>query len=395
MAEHVEVRMLYCGQGMTNWIEYFPTDSAQTNRLPTMLVLVDLGGNRTEAVEYIIERLVAIKAATGATPPIRCAIFSHQDRDHWQLIPSFLAQLTKSKITDLKIGFIKQGGSEWKQDALDAVDKLATATKAKAKVSFFSDYSTDYWGFKNEITSEGECRIRLVMANCPCSDKGSGMLENGTSAAVAIELGGKSIILPGDSTWETLQSINKLFTKPDQPLPCFALGLPHHGSLRTTVQGYRANKAIEDMGWSHVETFVGKLKPKQIGASAGYQNSHHHPMEEIVEVFEKYVTVKSDKHYLNTWKFADDDWTTPTRATSVWTTVTFEERTTKKRGRTSAPLLDQLYYHLVFELSSTGLTAMRREPVHRAPAPVPATPTAPAPTEAEIAAHRARTDDAA
>lgn len=400
MAEHAEIALLFCGQGMTNWIEYYPNDKAMKDNKPTMLVLVDLGGDSDSAVSYIVGRLQTFTTAMGATPSIDRVIFSHQDRDHWELITPFLAALKKAKLT-VTVGEIRFAGADWKPQATNAVKKLADATGAKKRT--FGSYVTNYVG-DGSIVEKGNCRVRLVIANCPCADKGSGMLENGTSAVIAIELGGKSIILPGDATWETLKYINDLCKKSSKPEPCYGLSVPHHGSLRTSVEGYRKNKDVEKMGWDHVTTFVKNLKPQQLGASAGYKNTHSHPMTEIIKEFEKYATSPNTEHYLETFSFADNDWEHPTRLTPVWTTVTYSEtkpppappaKKAKGAGGAAAPTLVVEFQNIFFSLDSTGKASVRSEP-HRGPRPPPPSPTVAAPpTTAELDAHRDRTRDAA
>jgi Metallo-beta-lactamase superfamily len=401
MAEHVEVSLLYCGQGMTNWIEYFPTDTARTQNLPSMLVLVDLGGDHDAAADHIVDRIVAIKALKGSTPQIDTVVFSHQDQDHWSLIDSFLAKLKAKKITDLKVGEILRGGAEWKQGALDAVERLRAAT-TKKMVGEFPPDSTDYEGENSDIIKKGTCRVRLLIANAPCKLKSGGMRENGTSAVVVVEIGGQSVILPGDATWETMDAIEGTYAHKDKPKPCFGLSVPHHGSLRTSVKGYTKKKKVEKMGWQYVETFVDNIEAKQIGASSGYLNSHNHPMTEIIEAFELFATASDPLHYLQTFSFEDQAWEKPVRKTPVWTTISYKKKPPppkapkKTKRKRDDDDLEAIGQDIVFKMDSDGnaLVFGRPKQASRETAePPPA--VAPAPSAAELAAHAARTAHAA
>lgn len=405
MTERVLVNLLYCGQGMSNWIEYFSNDTQWNDKTPSMLVLVDLGGdgiNSDLAPKYIAKRIADIKAKAGATPRIRAAVFSHQDSDHWSLIDKFIAALGTNGITDLVIDEIWRGGKLWKDGALEAVERLRVATGST--VTVFEDNSTDYEGQQDSIAIEGNCSVRLVIANGPCKLKSGGMMENGTSAVIAVEMPGNCVILPGDATWETMDFVNEVYEDEDQPPPCYGLSLPHHGSLRTSVRGYTKKKKVEKMGWQFVDAFVDNIKAKQIGASAGYLNTHEHPMIEIIKRFEKYAVQKVTEHYLQVFSFTAQEWQKPVRDTTVWTTTAFNKKAPapdpkgKKRKKDDEDEYEVVYQHISFRMDSGGsatvqsIRALGDEP---APSPGPSPVVAPAPAPDELTAYAARTCDAA
>jgi hypothetical protein len=407
VVERVEVALLYCGQGMANWIEYYATDTQWADKTPAMLVLVDLGGdgiNSDLAPKYVATRIAEIKAKTGATPSIRAAVFSHQDSDHWSLIKTFLAALKTKGITDLKIELIWRGGKLWKQGALDAVELLRAATKSKVRE--FPDNSTDYEGHQDSIADEGDCSVRLVIANGPCKLKSGGMMENGTSAVIAVEMPGNAVILPGDATWETMDFINEVYEDEDQPPPCYGLSVPHHGSLRTSVKGYTKKKKVEKMGWQFVDTFVDNIEAKQVGASAGFENSHEHPMIEIIERFEKYAVSPVAEHYLQVFNFTDQEWQKPARKTTVWTTTYFvkkppppvdpNNKSKKRKPSSDQDEFEVAYGRIHFTMDGSGLASVQRIREHDVGSPAPAqVRVAAPPTPEELAAHAARSSDAA
>jgi len=384
VVEKVDVYALYCAQGMTNWIEYFAN---KTDTVPSMMAIVDLGGKGTDsdtAPKFIASRL---KSFPTTNRRIRVAVISHQDNDHWLLIDPFLSEISGAGVT---IDKVYKGGQYWGSQAINAVDRLAAGTGTTA--SYLPNHCSDYDGHDSEIAKQGTCRIRVIIANAPCTDNGSGMKPNGTSAMIAVELGGKSVVLPGDATYETMNFADPIFKRSDGPKPCYGLSLPHHGSLRTSVKGYARHKDVADMDLSFVRTFRENLKAEQMVASSGPENGHKHPIEEIVKEFEKYCVAPITKHYIQVFNFDAYIWDEPTRSTPVWTTSGFKE-VTDSSGKVWLEWDLRSYY---FTLESTGVTTMTQIN-HRTlttPAP-PAMTVAPPPGEDELAAHAVRSGDAA
>lgn len=383
MTEKVTVCVLSCGQGMTNWIEYYEDEN---DALPSKLALVDIGGKgvgRGNAVVYIIKRLEALKAAKRKTQIDLCVI-SHQDSDHWNLIPYLLDQVKVKKIT-LTVGEVWKSGKLWACRATAAVKTLADLIpKPKPEdrqVDEFPDDDCDYTNPKgvSRIVRFGEVRIRTVAANVTLSSTDPGFIKNGSSAVVSVDLAGNSIILPGDATWETMAFINnKLYPAkkpPPRPGNVFALSVPHHGALRTAVEGYAPDKTFVAMDDKIVKQFAKNLSPKTMVASAGYLNSHKHPMVEIVTIFSAKVSSNNkEKHDYAAYNFGTGAWKQETNVIKrIFTTAT-----TIAGG--------PQYYNGHYSLTGTGKTTFVLEEIHPRGAPrVPAQVYAPPPTAEEWA----------
>ena len=392
MVEKVDVHVLYCAQGMTNWIEYF-ADENDTE--PSMMAIVDLGGKGSlepyRASNFIAERL---KGFAKKNRKIRIALISHQDNDHWLLIGPFVDAIDGLGVT---IGKIWMGGEGWGNPGKNAVEKLREATNTTA--SKFAGFCSDYDGHDTQIAKEGNCRIRIIVSNAPATDKGSGMYENGTSAMVAVELGGNSVVLPGDATYETMDFADPIFKAKDGPKPCYGLSLPHHGSLRTCVTGYARDEDIANMDFSYVTTFRENLKAKQLVASSGYHNTHKHPLIEIINIFEKYVSAKDTKHYIQAFEFTSYEWYIYPKSTPVWTTLYYKKTIPPKKRKLDPdpePEYEIDFKDIIYTLKSTGVTAVREVILNPRGTVMATEPSvAGAPNQQELAAHAARQSNAA
>lgn len=220
MVKRVDVHVLYCGQGMTNWIEYFEDDSST---VPTATAFVDIGGRGTDsdrAAEFIAERLLGFPSASRK---IGALIISHQDSDHWELI-DYLRSLIKDQGVTCRKAYL--GGALWSSRAKESVFKFCE--KTGASVTFLPRLSSAY--IKKSyapLVAKGRFRLQLVIANVPSAYKSPSLIRNGTSAVIAVELiGSKSVILPGDAMFETMNVMNKIYASAKKPLPCSASASP-------------------------------------------------------------------------------------------------------------------------------------------------------------------------
>jgi beta-lactamase superfamily II metal-dependent hydrolase len=382
---------------MTNWIEYYEDED---DALPSKLALVDIGGQgvgRTNAVDYIIKRLVA--KAVKKTVQIDLCVISHQDSDHWNLIPHLLQQVKEKNLT-LTVGEVWKSGQLWADRATAAVQRLADLIPKPAdrQVYRFPNDDCDYTNRKGlrHIMQFGAVYIRTVAANVPLSSTDPGFIKNGSSAVVSVDLAGNSIILPGDATWETMSFINnKLYPAkkpPTRPGVVFALSVPHHGALRTAVEGYAADRTLDLMDDKIVKQFAKNLSTETIVASAGYLNSHKHPMLEIVKTFSAKVSSNNkEKHNYAAYNFGTGAWQQDTDIIKrIFTTAT-----TISGG--------PQYYNGHYSMTSDGKTTFVLEEIHPRAAPrAPARVYAPPPTAEEWAGrdsiappHDSPTDDPA
>lgn len=324
MAEKIKVYILSCGQGMTNWIEYY---ADKKDPLPSGLALVDLGGSNpggSAAVEYIVDRLKTLQDA-GHAPKIDICVFSHQDGDHWNLIDHFFKKL-KAAAVNLGIGSVWKSGQRWGASATTAVDRLA-ALSATGVAFEFTDAACDYRAGQGltALYQFGSARLRTMAANAPLTLTGPDMVKNGSSAVIVVELAGNTIILPGDATWETMMFVNNVvYRDGNPPASCFALSIPHHGALRTAVRGYARKKLYDRMNSEVVKKFAANVKSDIVIASAGFLNTHKHPRVEIMNEFSVGVTDDSDDvHAWAAYDFHGGGWARMANVTAnTFTTVT-------------------------------------------------------------------------
>lgn len=405
MVERVDVYACFCGQGMTNWIEYYANDADRnaTPKRPSMLAIVDLGAGGQDGLRGSTSIGDRIRLIAPDRRAIRMAVISHQDRDHWSLIEPFLAEIANEGVT---IEQIWRGGQAWKAGAFRAVKRLANGTGAggvPAPQAALATNRCDYpqaGGPGQELTHEGNCRIRVVAVNIPNNwPADGGWRENGTSAVIAVELGGNSIILPGDATYQTMQVINGIYLRAPasaKPAACFGLSIPHHGSLRTSVPGYNALHDYVNMNKAVVTTFSNNLNARKVVASAGPRNRHKHPYEEMVQLFGGNANEPQDPHYLQLFGFELHDWlgvADSENSRNVWTTAGYQLRD----ERIVDPDLqwEWLYQNIMMSLLSNGHTELTACPLkrraHGEPRPPP---EAPSPTEEEVARYIARSSSA-
>ncbi|WP_372022649.1 hypothetical protein P7L70_04620 (plasmid) [Tistrella mobilis] len=354
IASNMVVHALWCDQGMAHVIDIFehPRDP-----LPKAMVVIDFGveelkktrvlidGQAAPAVAYLIDRLKAMDDAD-VQPKIDLFIVSHQDGDHWSMIPYFVKAVEEANFSKpLIISKVLYGGKFWKDGAIKNVALLKPFVPEPKDEYYlpwkddFSDYETPDEG-KGELTSFGGIVFRTLIVNAPVRvpqprkrrkpppdppkpPKATPLQINGTSAVVVIECGGRTFIFPGDATWETFKRANEILDKwtDGSPLmPCRLMSAPHHGALDTISSGgaKKANLEIFDR-------FIAKTQPYSVVVSAGINNSFHHPIRRTLESLGAYIGVLEDlKHNI---VFCDYDgyvWYTvfnftPTLYTSVLT----------------------------------------------------------------------------
>ena len=273
------VRILYCGQGMANFLEFSDLD-AHGNATLRETALVDFGVDHQSAeysapaVECVCDRLATLRP-----PRIGFAVFSHQDTDHWGIIGPFLAEVQNRSLA-LKVGEIYYGGVDWSPKALAMLDNLArysvvTRNKVKPLAADRSDYKGPRFPAA-QLTNWGPIAIRVLCANIPVQTSG-GLRKNGTSAVIVVECDQQTVLLPGDATYETFAYINNIFGMYGGQSPlhtCVAVNIPHHGA-------YASFGTYGDL--TAGTSFARTVGANNAVASAGWR--HHHPRKEILDIF--------------------------------------------------------------------------------------------------------------
>ncbi|WP_372022648.1 hypothetical protein P7L70_04615 (plasmid) [Tistrella mobilis] len=317
-AAHIKLDALWCDQGMAHVVEIYEKSS---DALPASIVVIDFGvevmkksgvlveQQAAPAVAYLVNLLKALQQA-GRTPTIDLFVVSHQDTDHWGLIPYFVEAIKQDDIP-LVVSKLCYGGQFWKPKSSDALKLLRPYVPDpdenflpyKANVT---DYGTPDVG-KGELAHFGDVVFRTLIVNAPVSSPTSSLKINGTSAVLVIEFGGYVLVLPGDATWETFKRADEilaLWTKGSPLKPCLFLSAPHHGALATISQGGTSKIDV-----AYFDKFIDYCTPLTVLASAGSNNSFNHPILEVLYVMCKSIgTGQYGSHSFVAFKYEDKTW---------------------------------------------------------------------------------------
>ena len=311
-------RMLWCDQGMANLVEVHG-DSGEV-----ALILIDFG---TE----LMRKSTIVRKSQAASPvaKIRKAlddndgyldllVVSHQDTDHWSLLDYLYA--TYDDPSELTVGKVARGGSDWGKKAKAAVKRYADRTTDISKdfVPWSGATVTDYevnTGKKTKIADFGGVVFRVLCVNAPVSGSAS-MRKNGTSAVIVAEVKNWTFIFPGDATWETLGEANRILAawqkkkKKSAVIPCLAMGAPHHGAMASLTQR-RTRLSVRE--YLQATEFVNLTRPTSVGVSAGSQNAFFHPYKDVLNLLGKHAGV-AQKHSTfvydekkNSWEVNDNE----------------------------------------------------------------------------------------
>lgn len=289
----IDVVFLHCDQGMGTLVRIFDTSDKLAH-----LALLDLGSESgskkysDSAINSVIRALKQMEKDK-KTPTIDLLLVSHQDFDHWSLLPSLLAKI-QAEIPACEVGDIYYGGTRWRKKATEAIEEWENEFGVSAEA--FARETTDYGtpGKKGLIKNIDGVLFHLLCANVPVSRSAQDLERNGTSAVVAVAFGGVTAVIPGDATADTVGWINdnvfapwKKKGKANPVQPCRALGAPHHGALRTIASNFvSTSRAKLDVA----STFAKNVAAENVVASAGWYSKFNHPYKEVMEV----LAVKAD-----------------------------------------------------------------------------------------------------
>lgn len=312
MNQLIVVNVLYCGQGMTTLVECY--DTGDDKKPADYLVLVDCGGDVNEgsaAVQYIADKVLATKSKK-----LDWLIISHQDGDHVRLLP-YLGTKLKGKGATVDSVFL--GGLDWGQGSKDDVTAfLADVNYAKSprfNAPPRSDYEgkkgkkIDTWPNLGKLVKHGDMYIRILTSGLDVQTSRGDIRKNASSSVVVVDDGANTVVLPGDATFQTMNRINNIANLGNLLKPVLGLEIPHHGALRTAVENYAANRDPDALDYSVVDTFVQRMQPMEVVASAGAENTHRHPVEEVFNTFESYLKNSNGDHTYVAWDFATRQWT--------------------------------------------------------------------------------------
>ena len=284
-ASKIKVEFLHCDQGMGSLIRIYNSAGKLEN-----LALIDLGsesGTKRYAGEAVADIIEALKEmqADGMKPRISLMIVSHQDYDHWSLLPDLIDEII-SELPNTEVDEIYYGGARWRPAAVETLKafKREFGVEAIPLPRAHTDYDTP--GKKTELATIDGVTFRTLAVNVPCSRSADDLVRNGTSAVMVCEFGGTHCIFPGDATADTVGFINRLVFDPWDKAgkgvptrPCRALSAPHHGALRTIASNFTTKGAKLDIA----RTFSLYVEAENVIASAGYYSKFKHPYKSVME----------------------------------------------------------------------------------------------------------------
>ena len=334
-ASKIDVVFLHCDQGMGTLVKIYDSK----DRLAS-LALLDLGSEAgtkkysDKALETVIRALNQMKSDK-MTPMIDLLLVSHQDTDHWSLLPDLLARIEEQFI-DFGIKEIYYGGLGWKKGASEAIEEWEEAYGVPAEP--FGKEQSDFSkpGKLNDFTQIDDVKFHLMCVNVPISRSAGDLKRNGTSAVIAIQFAGIFVVIPGDATADTCGWMNtNLFAawkkkgQGNPVQPCRAMGAPHHGALRTIASNYvSTDKAKLEVA----TTFANNVAAEHVVASAGWYSKFKHPYKSVLLL----LAVKAkdtSKHDLVWYDGTKADWDhVKNYKRGVYTTITTLTDPPKRTG---------------------------------------------------------------
>lgn len=295
------VTILYCGQGMANVIEIYDLSMPKASP-PAALGLVDFGvagksgvqrrrEKYSDAVDYVAALLLE-RQAQGKPCVLDFVLISHQDEDHWALLPALVVAMKKHG--GFRIAKLWLGGSDWKKESEQEVLKLPWDDVVQF-VRARSDYDPPTTTNQPSLFAYKDTVVRVLGAQAPCAlaSKKVDIRRNGTSVVVVVECADKHAVLPGDATAETFDYVNPIMEAWENNQgrgavhPCLAISIPHHGSERTFLAG---------KDWGPGNTFAKSVGAQNAVASAGYPNTYGHPRIEVMRLFKGFAQSSVASH---------------------------------------------------------------------------------------------------
>lgn len=305
MASLTRVMILFCGQGMTTLVEIY--DDGVVKDSADYLALIDCGGSTDGgqlAVDYVAKKILAKKDAV-----LNLLVISHQDADHVQLLSKLGDKLSGTKAT---LAQVVLGGSNWSNSNIATVESFVWLMEMDTDdLVFDGPKRSDYKKATKRselryIDKHGDTYFRVLISGLAITGTGrtADIVRNASSAMVVVENGSYSVFLPGDATHQTMDAATDVIVAKQSLIPrVVGLEIPHHGALRTAVENYYARGEPNDFNWRRIKGFAEALSADWVVASAGPGNSHRHPVEEVLNVFEDWV-IKLPKHSYNSFVFA-------------------------------------------------------------------------------------------
>ncbi len=280
-ARAADVVVLHCDQGMGTLVRIWE-DVAGEQKI-THLVLIDLGcenGRKRFAGDAIENVIISLDAM--ATPKLDLLLISHQDTDHWSLLPG-LIEAIQSDVPATTLGAFYRGGMGWKKGAKAVIELVENHFGVTCNP--WTDSRTDYGDpakGKTAIADYAGVAVRILVVNADSTKS----IANGTSVVTVIDFGGSTSIIPGDATSQTLSACNTLVDDwitqqgVNPVTPCFLLTAPHHGALATIADNF----TTKNPRLLIANEFAQRTQAAWLAASAGYLSKFKHPYKNVMQL---------------------------------------------------------------------------------------------------------------
>lgn len=315
-----EVVVLHCDQGMGTLVRIWE-NVAGVPKI-THLVLIDLGcenGRKRFAGDAIDNVIISLEAMP--TPKLDLLLISHQDTDHWSLLPG-LIEAIQSDVPATTLGAFYRGGMGWKKGAKEVIELVESHFGVKCNP--WTDCRTDYGNpaaGKTAIADYAGVAIRILIVNADSTKS----IANGTSVVTVIDFGGSTSIIPGDATSQTLSACNAYIDAwiaqngANPVTPCFLLTAPHHGALATIADNFTTSNPRLLIA----NEFAQRTQAAWLAASAGYLSKFKHPYKNVMQLLGYKIGAAAKVHNFVWYDQAAPGWE-PVVATqqNFFTTVT-------------------------------------------------------------------------
>lgn len=353
-ASKITISFLHCDQGMGTLVKIYDA----LDRL-AHLALFDLGSESgkkkysEKAINAVVESLDEMKKDK-LIPTIDLLSISHQDYDHWSLLPDLLQKI-QSGFPSCKVNEIYYGGTSWRKKASAAIEEWVSefGSRYEPFARESSHYKTP--GTKGAIRIIDGVAFRLLCVNVPVSRSAIDIERNATSAVIVVDFAGVKTVIPGDATSDTLGWINNnVFKKWEDkkkgnPVdPCRALGAPHHGALRTIADNYVSTERARLTIAGAFSDFVGA---DNVIASAGWKSKFHHPYQIVLELLAVKAKKEQSEHDFVWFTGRVTGWQrVPGSKRGIYTTVTqLNDEAKPKNWIITINSAGEIFFHLEAE----------------------------------------------
>lgn len=371
MGVDIYYTMLFADQGMGNLVSICETGTTVID----YAALIDFGTARKDetaaTVDFMIEYIKVLRKKARRKYDFDFVAMSHQDEDHWTLFDQLLKKMDTLKMKPLRINLFVFGGlwADYKEDArkiAHTLSKLSNECKEMAtQPSSIYAATGALKPLSVGAAADGTKYFFVPIvsnATTRCKSAKDDIKLNTTSLFVGLIVESPAgaqycpLLLPGDTTTDTLRYYLTLTSKRTAIEKPKVLSLPHHGSSRTMADSYTSKKPI----YSVAEEFVDDVKPVTLAASAGF-TKHRHPQDSIIQIFAKHVNGEktgSQHDYVSYFasKDAFEATKTPKGIFTTYTTVA------PKPAAASAWNVLGTPNRIMFKITETGVNVFTLQP---------------------------------